>query len=755
MVSNGRSYGALAAALMLSCWMGEIGAQTPPLPEIATMPAAVPYRWRNVTIRGGGFVSGIVFSTAQKGLVYARTDVGGAYRSDDAGDHWIPLTDQFGREDASYLGIESIALDPEDTNKLYLAAGMYSADWGGPAAILRSNDKGKTFEKTSMPFKMGGNDDGRGCGERLAVDPNLGSVLYFGSRKAGLWKSSDGGVTWVHVESFPVQAKVTGVGENVGITFVAFDSSTGSKGSVTKTIYAGVAQIGMSLYRSQDAGATWELVPGGPKDLFPNHAAINPGLAAYFSFVDNIGPNGIKDGSVQKYTPGDGRWKDITPVRPGTAGMGNFGYGGLAMDAEHPDTLMVTTIDRWYPVDTIYRTIDGGKKWKDVVASAEYSATTTPWAYWHRDKTGGQGWMSDIKIDPFDANKVMYTTGEGIWGSADVTALDAGKTTHWGFPNEGLEETVPLGIVSPPQGAHLISAVGDIGGFRHEDIGKSPQNGFFVDPTLNTNTGLDFAASAPMIVVRVGHGDGKIPRGGYSVDNGVTWKPFAGEPKSSAKGGGSVAISADGKTVVWSPEKGTPFWSSDWGSHWAMCEGLGDRMRVVSDRVNPAKFYSFNTETGQLLESLDKAQSFALRTEPVAGKGNYGLIAATPGMEGDLWVSAGGKTYHSADSGVSFVPLAGMESVYTIGFGMAATGKNTPAIYMNGTVQKDEGTFRSDDGGQTWLRVDDPQHQFGWKNSITGDPRVFGRVYLATGGRGIVYGEPAPAGADSGQGRDR
>jgi len=739
---NGKKYILLAAASALAWGIAGLEAQTPKLPEIATIPPAVPYRWRNVAIHAGGFVSGIVFSTTEKGLVYARTDVGGAYRSDDAGEHWIPLTDRFGREDATYLGIESIGLDPQDVNKVYLAAGMYSADWGGPAAIFRSNDKGRTFEMTPMPFKMGGNDDGRGCGERLAVDPNLGSVLYFGSRKAGLWKSSDSGVTWAHVDSFPVQAKVTGPGENTGITFVEFDSSTGVKGSATKTIYAGVAQAGIGLYRSQDAGATWELVSGAPKDLFPNHAAVNPGTAIYFSYVDNIGPNGIQDGTIQKFTPASGKWKDITPIRAGAPGMGKFGYGGLAMDAQHPDTLMVTTIDRWFPGDTIFRSTDGGKNWKDVVASAQYIAPNTPYIYWHKEKTGGQGWMSDIKIDPFNSSKVMYTTGAGIWGTADITALDADKPTHWGFPNDGLEETVPLGIVSPPEGAHLISVVGDIGGFRHEDIAKSPASGFFTDPLLYTNRGLDFAALVPMMLVRVGDGDGKVTRGGYSLDNGVTWKPFLSEPRSSVKGGGTVAISADGKTVVWSPEKGTPAWTSDWGAHWTLCAGLSDKMRVVSDRVNPAKFYSFDHDTGQLLESLDAARTFALRTEPVAAKGNYASIAATPGIEGDIWIAAGGQVYHSADSGVTFVPLPGMETVYTIGFGMPAPGKKTPTIYMNGSVQKAEGTFRSVDAGQSWVRIDDPEHQFGWKNGITGDPRVFGRLYMATGGRGIIYGEP-------------
>jgi hypothetical protein len=353
--------------------------------------------------------------------------------------------------------------------------------------------------------------------------------------------------------------------------------------------------------------------------------------------------------------------------------------------------------------------------------------------------------MSAIQIDPFDPDKVIYTTGEGLWGSANITAADSGKPALWGFPNEGLEETVVNQIVSPPQGAPLLSVVSDIGGFRHEDLDRSPAKGFFTDPQLNSSTGLDFAALAPSVIVRVGYGDGKTPRGAYSMDDGATWRPFASEPASSRKGAGKVAISADGKTVVWSPEKGTPFWTSDWGKSWSPCLGLTEDMRVESDRVNPSKFYSFNRETGQLLESLDQAQSFAVRIVPVAPKGNYDVVAATPGMEGDLWVAAGNGVFHTADSGVTFVSLDGMSKVLAIGFGRAADGSSHPAIYINGIAAAVEGIYRSDDAGHSWVRVDDPEHQFGWKNSITGDPRMYGRVYLATGGRGIVYGDPLPA----------
>jgi photosystem II stability/assembly factor-like uncharacterized protein len=52
------------------------------------------------------------------------------------------------------------------------------------------------------------------------------------------------------------------------------------------------------------------------------------------------------------------------------------------------------------------------------------------------------------------------------------------------------------------------------------------------------------------------------------------------------------------------------------------------------------------------------------------------------------------------------------------------------------------GLFRSDDEGSTWQRISDDLHQFGFVGQIVGDPRVYGRAYIGTGGRGVLYGEP-------------
>ncbi|RYE12748.1 MAG: exo-alpha-sialidase, partial [Sphingobacteriaceae bacterium] len=140
-----------------------------------------PYNWKSVQIAGGGFVDGIIFHPTTKGLLYCRTDMGGAYRWNDALKAWEPLLDWVSYKDNNLMGVESIALDAADPDRLYMACGTYTSS-PGPNAILRSDDKGKTFKRTDVRFRMGGNENGRGNGERMAVDPNNGNLIYMGTR---------------------------------------------------------------------------------------------------------------------------------------------------------------------------------------------------------------------------------------------------------------------------------------------------------------------------------------------------------------------------------------------------------------------------------------------------------------------------------------------------------------------------------------------------------------------------------------------
>ncbi len=83
-----------------------------------------------------------------------------------------------------------------------------------------------------------------------------------------------------------------------------------------------------------------------------------------------------------------------------------------------------------------------------------------------------------------------------------------------------------------------------------------------------------------------------------------------------------------------------------------------------------------------------------------------------------------------------------MDEIHAFGFGKAAPGKTYPALYLVGTVNGQPGIFRSIDQAHTWVRINDDSHQWGLVLQIAGDPRVFGRAYVGTHGRGIFYGDP-------------
>ena len=169
-------------------------------------------------------------------------------------------------------------------------------------------------------------------------------------------------------------------------------------------------------------------------------------------------------------------------------------------------------------------------------------------------------------------------------------------------------------------------------------------------------------------------------------------------------------------------------------------------VRPAADRVNPNLFYVFDAQTGQAFSSTDGGAHFTPSSSglPALAPHQYGASSAqaTPGVPGDLWLTAFSELHHSIDAGRTYQPIPAVTEATALGFGKAPPGKGYPALYLIGKVGDVSGLFRSDDGGHDWMRIDDDRHRNGSANVITGDPRLYGRVYVGTVGRGILYGDP-------------
>ncbi|MEJ6950106.1 dockerin type I domain-containing protein [Natronospora cellulosivora (SeqCode)] len=789
----------------------------------------VPYEWNNVAIGGGGFVSAIISDPNDADIFYARTDVGGAYRWDESTQSWIALMDWVDSNQRGLLGIEAIAVDPNQKGTVYMMAGTVywnqANDGIGRSAFLRSNDYGETWDIIYLwdddvkKFNVHGNGMGRGTGEALAVDPADSNIIYYGTRNKGLWKSTDNGDNWSQVESFPIETTWNGA----GISFVEFDQSTIGD-NMTSRIYVGVLEDHDNVFYSEDAGETWSLLPNRPVPMYaerimPQRIAIRPdGSAIYITFGDGAGPHTMQwdegwgpindwynRGAVFKYELATETWTDISPqnfINPDGEDYADPStylgcYSGISIDPNNPDRMVVSSIasyrgpqfwlidgqweDRWG--DNIYVTEDGGETW---IPSFEY--------YWldggmepHVEQMDENGvpwivgntihWIGSVQMDPNNPSRVFVTSGNGVYMTEDIFNYETSDYNDWGqpefsytqetvwkFAGHGIEETVPQELVSIPDGP-MVSVILDYDGFVHEDVtefspyGRHTTSAAGAEFHLGNTTDIVYAPQAGILakVARtrsVSTQYTEIPIGPvqYSEDNGKTWtvETYTSNPPEDLYGG-SVALSADGEVTLWMPSSGKTMYRR-LNTTWTEVEGIDFNSRPVADWVNPNVFYIFNRDDGYLYLSTDKGQSFTQAS--YVGNSRFYKARTVPEVEGHIWVPLAttttdgtreGALMRSYDGGETFTPVPGVGYTEAVGFGKAAEGSNYPTIFAYAEIDGVLGVFRSIDQGNSWVRVNDDDHEYGGLANgefVIGDMNVFGRVYMSTAGRGIVYGEP-------------
>ncbi|KAF8597228.1 Oligoxyloglucan reducing end-specific cellobiohydrolase [Ceratobasidium sp. AG-I] len=722
-------------------------------------PSAQAYKWNNVKIGGGGgFVPGIVFNTKEKGLAYARTDIGGLYKL-NADDSWAPLLDFADSTTWNYWGVDALATDPVEPKRLYVATGMYTNSWDpNNGQIMRSSDYGKTWAVTKLSFKVGGNMPGRGIGERLAVDPNKNSILFFGARSGnGLWKSTDYGATFTKVTSFTntgtyVADPSDSSGYNsdkTGLAWITFDSTSASSGTATPRIFVGVANTGAnSVFVSNDGGSTWSAVAGQPTTYMPHRGVLSPSeKVLYVTYNNNAGPYDGTLGAVFKYSIASSTWTDITPVSGSDL---YFGFGGLSVDLLKPGTLMVAALNSWYPDSQVFRSNNSGATWTRLWEWAAYPAMNRYYKYdtslapWlnppGNTDTKQIGWMMEsLSIDPFDSNHWLYGTGATIFGGRDLTKWDTVHNVTLKSLADGIEETSVQALISPTSGPNLLSGVGDIGGFVHSSLTTAPKYAY-LNPHYVTTPDIDFAGLKPATVVRVGNdGSDGNKQVALSTDSGATWSAYS--PTPSGAYGGKIAISANGDTILW--RSATSVSVSRNSGAFTTVSTLTTSSVIASDKKNGTVFYA---ATGsKFYISTDYGVTFKATAGSLGSSTTPSKIVANTNTAGDVWVSTDKGLYHSTNYGATFTAATGVSQAWAIGLGAPKTSGTYASVFAAAIIDGVTGYFRSDNSGSTWVQINDAAHGFGATsaNPITGDPRVYGRVYIGTNGRGIFYGDVA------------
>jgi hypothetical protein len=739
--------------------------------------AATGTRWQSVKYGGGGYVPGLIFHPTSPNVLYARTDIGGVYRWDATASTWVGLTDSLGIRDSFYMGSESMALDPNDDKRVYMSTGLYGWD-GRNGRLYISTDRGDSWTHVELPFRVGANDQGRAIGERMMVDPNKSSVLYYATRTSGLWKSEDYGQTWNQVtslSSFQYPGDKIGSLPNRtmgGIEGVLFDTSTTGTGTATQTIYTSVAPdyaaaagMNFNLYKSTDGGATWTGIETPVTGYYIPHMVRAKDGMIYVAFTKDMGPGAGGPARLYKF---DGtNWSLLKSYD--TQQWVNFGMGGLSVSGTGANTHIALGVTNswgnWQGQPIVQFSDDAGLTWREI-------ATQMP----HTPNTEFSGWIDDVEIDPNNPEHVMHVTGGGIWETFNASAA----TPTWKDSINGIEENATLALMTPPRGASytLLNASGDIGVHVQTELLKKATrepHGIFAN-----GIGIDTAWSNPAYIAAIGtpgYTNSGI-HGIYSTDSGVTWTKFASEhPDANALNGdqATVAVTKPGN-IVWAPAGARPAYTTDNGATWTYTNlpalpgvGIGRAYRVVADRKNPNKVYAFNSggawwnqwsDTAHFWYSTDGGHTFTESTTFVAAGArvasfNDSSIAVNPNAEGDIWVVDGFSILHSTDSGVTWTKLNvtapdwgtnetwSYPQVYgatSIALGKAPAGATySSSIYIVGIVNNVWGVYRSDDGAKTWRRINDDNHQYAGIGNLAADQVMPGRVFASGNGRGVIF----------------
>lgn len=753
------------------------------------------YDWGTLKIGGGGFVSAIV--TGQKNM-FARTDVGGAYKYNYDTETWEQLFEFINDTDRGYLGVGGIAVDPTDDDTVYFICGSaYFSD--ARTVIFKTTDGGETFTKTEVTdlIQIHGTGDGRQCGEPIAVDPDNPDVIYAGGDVTGgdscLIKSIDGGKTWKPVAGYDALGLYTNeikwptwtdhMVRSVEDGEYKTQQGVAAIRILDGKIYVATAVKGKGNIHVADlADDKFELLSEDlPTDNYPLSISYDGSENFYFTYIAGLAFNGTS-GGIYKYNIADGKVTDVSPT--------DNAYGTVYADKNNPDKLVTRTCGlfspQWYSEewtedsvawgDWFYRSEDGGATWENITPGTKADQYTDNEHFVSLPiSTGGYDWIygkschwgSSMVIDPQNPDRVFMTSGNGIFACDNV--WDDRDVQFYFHPN-GIEEVVALDFVSTPDGLDL-SAIGDYDGFQHNAVDEI---GIQYKPNMGSTCAISVCPQNTDVRIRIAEGNNDIAAGYYTTDGGKTWIEMDNAP------GGHTAITQleEGKyrffkSCMDSDKSTAVSYSDDFGKTWETCEGIptaygsrGTHMFVEPDAPNVVYAYvTYYNESWiwskpkpddadvkyKLCVSTDYGKTFESTDICTYDQCDSAGRIAYLGKPGELILAGGyyGLYHVRVENGKVVVneKIDGVSYCKTVGYGAPEKAGDPNAVYFYGRTTNDapEGIYRSTDAGKTWVCINSSKLYGGTGNAnfIVGDMDEFGKVYMSTVGCGIVYGVPS------------
>ena len=526
----------------------------------------------------GGKVQALAIDPANPAILYAGT-AGGLFKSIDGGNNWTPINNGLTETD-----VGSLAIDPKTPAIVYASTG---------AGVFKSIDGGAMWTITGLA-----------CGCLLAIDPRTPSTLFATDGRA-LYKSVDGGANWASLDipvPFDFWSVISALAidpvipTNVYVAVTGFGCCSGvyksTDGGVTwrfslgeptralaidpvtpTTVYAGAGfalfggeVLGDGVFKSTDGGASWSRANIGLVGSDINVIAVDPKTPA------TVYVGTLFDG-VFKTTTGGASW-----IRSNT-GLKAAPVNSLAVAATSPDHLYVGVYSE--RGTAVLRSTDGADTW-----------TATGLAL--VDVLG----VAELAVDPSNP-KTIYMGGlTGVFKS-----IDGGDT--WTLNNLG---TNAVTIAIDPKVTTTLY-VGTGGGVYKSTDGAATWRFSSVPGSYVSALAIDPKTPATVYAGTVAHQGGRLFK---STDGGESWNQISGQFGFDSNVF-AIAIDPVTPTTLYVGTSLTGVFKSTNGGEFLPPANSGltttDVRALIIDQITPTTVYA-GTNAG-VFKSIDGAGSWA------------------------------------------------------------------------------------------------------------------------------------------------
>lgn len=561
----------------------------------------------------------------------------------------------------------------------------------------------------------------------VEFNPLNSQIVYAGAATGGVFKSTDGGITWFPI--FDDQAVLT-IGD------LAVDPNQ------PETIYVGTGEAngghnnfpGGGVYKSMNGGATWQFI-GLELTTSIGRIIVDPANSNRV-FVAAVGSYFAKDSDRGVYRSENGgqTWQQVLFVNDSTGAI------DLVIDPNNPAKLFAATWERIRPPkfgthlngssSGIYRTLDGGDTWQRLGATEGLPGP--------RQNVGRIG-LAICATQP-DQLYALYTNsgysydshyrsrdGGNSWQQlpSTQTLRDGFVNFSWYFGNVRVHP-------ANPERVYIL----DVDMMLSNDGGASWN---FANTSHVDHHALAFDPLDPNHQI-VGH-DGGLD---YSTNNGGTWKKVEALPVTQFY---QITIDQTNPERLYggTQDNGTMRTLTGALNDWEIFYG-GDGFYVIVDPNDPNVIYA-ESQNGWLGKSTDGGASFQLVmngiTESETFRNWSTPVVMDPNNSNVLYY--GSNRVYRTTNGAEFweaisdnltdnEPGSRLRTVTTI----AVAPSNSNVVYA-GT--DDSHVWVTPDGGLTWNEISEPL-PYRWVTRVAVDPTDENVAYVTFSG--LKWRDPQP-----------